>query len=134
MSKNKGVRARTKYKLTFRGKVNLFFRRTWVIKILWPYRRLVSIFAFTVIRKSKEWNQDFYDKNIKLLYSVVRKKEAVELVTKIVDTRKGGKHLKLLIIEAPDNTIEIALREEDYPQIYNTSKKAQSKRITSIQL
>jgi len=113
-----------KFRITLQGKINMFFRRTWALRILWPYRRIVSQFGFLIIRAVKNWNADFYDKNIKLLYADVRQKEAITLVTKIVDTRKGGKHLKMLIIEAPDSTIEIALREEEYPQIYNTSKKS----------
>lgn len=111
----------------FVKRVNITIRLTYISKILAPLRRLICIFSLYILKKSKTWNQSWYDIQVKEMYVAVRQKEAILLKTKIIDTRKNSQHLKMLIVQSPDTTIEIALKRIDFPLLYDSSKKAQEK-------
>lgn len=90
--------------------------------ILGRYRKFVAERAFKTVKKVQYWNQAAFDTNVKAMYQAVREKEALLLKERIIDTRKGGQHVKLLMIETPKGEMEIILRKQDYPDLYDTKK------------
>ena len=92
-----------------------------------PFRSRLTKICFKVIVRARKWNQSYYDEVVKGLYVGVRTKEAMQLKERIIDTKKGGTHVKLLMIETPKGEMEIILRKQDYPDLYDSSKKSQLK-------
>lgn len=121
---NRAIKRRW-FKITF--SVDLWYKKN----ILGKYRKFVAERAFKTVQKVQKWNQAAFDTNVKSMYKAVREKEALLLKERIIDTRKGGQHVKLLLIETPAGEMEIILRKEDYPDLYEKakSKKAQLKAV-----
>lgn len=120
-------------------KINGYIRKKWFkfkmsamlwisTHIVWGFRRQIGVWAFAVAHKVQKWNQEFYDEYVKAMYIDVRQKEAFELKTKIIDTRKDGIHVKLLILQTPERELEITLSEQQFPKLYNTSKKVKNEK------
>jgi len=92
-------------------------------KVMWFFRKYISMLAFWIIGFVKNWNPEYYDENIIYLYQSVRKKKAFTFKEKIMSMGKGVRNVKVLMIETEKNVIKIELTPEKNPEIFGNKGK-----------
>jgi len=95
-------------------------------RVLSPFRRIITIMCFKIIRTSEKWNKNYYDSKIEDLYISVSKKKAFLMKERIIDAGKGSQHVKMLLMKTEQGDMQIILRKQDYPDIYEMTKKSKT--------